>query len=82
VFASGINERGFAMKEQEMLICQRCHEPLERISRNGVLERRILSAFGIYPWRCHDCHVTFYRRMRNHSEDGEPESDPPVTNQS
>lgn len=68
------------MKEQETLICQRCREPLERISRNGVVQRRILSAFGIYPWRCHDCHVTFYRRIRN--QDREPESEHPMTNQS
>jgi hypothetical protein len=37
-----------------------------RINRNGFLQRKVLGLFGIYPWKCGACGVSFLCRRRGH----------------
>jgi len=37
-----------------------------RVSRSGFWQRRVLSFFGIYPWKCGACGSAFLYRCRGH----------------
>jgi hypothetical protein len=45
--------------------CPRCqYYGVERSKRRGFLEKRIMSLFGYYPWRCAGCSNRFFLRIR------------------
>ena len=45
--------------------CPRCGgHSLKRKPRTGILQRRIFSLFGYYPWKCSRCGGSFLLRMR------------------
>jgi hypothetical protein len=51
----------------EKLVCPHCAGgELRRLNRIGVMERRVLSALGIYPWECVLCRKKMYRRNDGH----------------
>jgi hypothetical protein len=37
-----------------------------RISRRGVWQKLVMASFGIYPWKCGACGVTFLFRHRGY----------------
>jgi ribosomal protein L37AE/L43A len=37
-----------------------------RINRNGVWQKLVMASFGIYPWKCGACGVTFLFRHRGY----------------
>jgi hypothetical protein len=48
--------------------CPTCHECVAvRINRDGFLQQKVLSRFGIYPWKCGACGTVFLFRKRGHS---------------
>jgi hypothetical protein len=57
------------------VVCPTCKGTVAmRINRSGFLQEKVLSFFGIYPWKCGACGVAFlYRkrgqRPRTHGQD-------------
>ena len=45
------------------MICPICKGNDSRRSRRQSAGDYILSVFGVYPWRCHDCHGRFHARL-------------------
>ncbi len=55
-------------------VCRRCgRSAFERLPRRGFLQRRVLSLFHRYPWRCALCNDITYRPERK-TKDLSPES--------
>lgn len=53
------------------VVCPTCKASTAvRVNRNGFLQRRILSRFGFYPWKCGECGCTFLFRKRGREEHG------------
>jgi len=48
-----------------MRICSWCGDDLVRRGRHGLIQRRILSLFSLYPWRCRACSSLRYRFKRS-----------------
>jgi hypothetical protein len=46
----------------------------KRVKRQGLVERWILAAYGLYPWRCVSCNHKRYlfRRGKRVNKDGVP----------
>jgi transposase-like protein len=45
------------------MTCPICRSKDARRSRRQYAADYILSLFGVYPWRCNDCHGRFHARM-------------------
>ena len=51
------------------LVCKRCGGSVfERLQRIGLVQRRILPFFNLYPWRCVICNNLKYYTARNIAE--------------
>jgi hypothetical protein len=53
--------------------CQQCgHLHFKRVKREGFIERWLLAAYGVYPWRCTNCEHKRYlpRRGKRVHRDG------------
>ena len=64
------------MKSNSDVVCPSCKSAAAmRINRTGFLERRVLNAFGIYPWKCGACGSKFllHRRGIRHSKHQAPD---------
>jgi ribosomal protein S27AE len=47
--------------------CPRCKAAsVVRINRSGVWQKLVMASFGIYPWKCGACGVTFLFRHRGY----------------
>ncbi len=43
--------------------CSKCRSAsMRRLGRSGMLERKLLSYFGFYPWECTMCRAKTYFR--------------------
>ena len=45
------------------MTCPVCHGERVRRSRRQSLSDYALSTFGVYPWRCSECHERFHSRL-------------------
>jgi transposase-like protein len=45
------------------MICPICKSKDARRSRRQFTADFMLSVFGVYPWRCNDCHARFHGRL-------------------
>ena len=53
-----------------------------RINRSGYLQQKVLGLFGIYPWKCGACGVSFLCRCRGYKHRGKLKSDRDETDSS
>ncbi len=71
------------MESMDRVICRKCGGATSiRISRNGFLEKEVLSRLGIYPWKCGACGCTFLFRSRGLRPQRSRRSSGPDPNQS
>jgi len=53
------------MKWTHEVECPTCKANVAmRINRDGFLQRRVLTLFGLYPWKCGACGAGFLYRSR------------------
>jgi C4-type Zn-finger protein len=45
------------------MTCPLCHQDSARRSRRHSITDYLLSAAGVYPWRCQGCNARFYARL-------------------
>lgn len=45
------------------MTCSICNKPGARRSRRQTVADHLISVFGIYPWRCSECHSRFRSRL-------------------
>ncbi len=50
------------------MTCPVCKGKNARRSRRQKVTDYLLSVFGVYPWRCRDCHTRFYARPMSLSD--------------
>jgi hypothetical protein len=51
---------------RDKLQCPTCgSRRLRRLGREGILQTKVYSLLGYYPWRCGICKTSFYLRRRN-----------------
>lgn len=53
------------MTSATQVVCPTCKAAAAmRVSRSGFLQQKVLSHFGIYPWKCGACGSGFLARRR------------------
>jgi transposase-like protein len=47
------------------LVCPKCKSPyMIRLERKGFIQTRVLPVFGFFPWKCYDCRIYRFMRVR------------------
>jgi hypothetical protein len=60
-----------AMIRSYQIKCPTCKGNVAmRVNRNGFMQRRVLTYFGYYPWKCGACGASFLYRSRGHDSAG------------
>jgi C4-type Zn-finger protein len=45
------------------MTCPICKKSGARRSHRQTVTDHVISIFGVYPWRCHECHARFHSRL-------------------